>query len=140
MPDRFPRVVVQAADAAEVVAAIKCAKVNGLRVGVRSGGHSWSHSHVRDDGMLLDVSRLDSCTVDAERMVAVVGPGNGGSVLAADLEAQGLFFPSGIAGRSTCVCSRAPRITYGRLPKEAGCAHGSGWPAGISRYAGPRVW
>lgn len=95
MPDRFPGVVVQAADAAEVVAAIKYAKVNGLQVGVRSGGHSWSGSHVRDGGMLLDVSRLDSCSVDAERMVAVVGPGKGGSVLAADLEAQGLFFPVG---------------------------------------------
>jgi FAD/FMN-containing dehydrogenase len=95
MPDRFPGVVVQAADAADVVAAIKYANANGLRVGVRSGGHSWSGSHVRDDGMLLDVSRLDSCRVDAERMVAVVGPGKGGSVLATDLEAQGLFFPVG---------------------------------------------
>jgi FAD/FMN-containing dehydrogenase len=45
--------------------------------------------------MLLDVSRLDTCRVDRDAMTAVVGPGKGGSVLATELEQQGLFFPSG---------------------------------------------
>ena len=45
--------------------------------------------------MLLDVHGLDHCTVDADRNVAVVGPGKGGSVLAGELDAQGLFFPAG---------------------------------------------
>ena len=94
-PDRFPDVIVQAHDADDVVAAIRYADAQGLRIGVRSGGHSWAGSHVRDDGLLLDVSRLDDCTVDADRKVAVVGPGKGGSVLAAELDAQGLFFPTG---------------------------------------------
>lgn len=94
-PERFPDVVVQAENADDIVAAIRYAKANGHQVGVRSGGHSWAGNHVRDGGVLLDVSRLDHCTVDPERMVAVVGPGKGGSVLAADLDAQGLFFPAG---------------------------------------------
>lgn len=34
-------------------------------------------------------------TVDADKGLAVVGPGKGGSLLMADLEAQGLFFPGG---------------------------------------------
>ena len=45
--------------------------------------------------MLLDVSRLDHATIDTEKGLAVVGPGKGGSLLMADLEAQGLFFPGG---------------------------------------------
>ncbi len=63
-------------------------------VGIRSGGHSWAANHVRDGGLLLDVSRLDSCVVDVPAMTAVVGPGKGGSVLAVELaERGGLFFP-----------------------------------------------
>ncbi|KUI35823.1 oxidoreductase [Mycobacterium sp. IS-1590] len=94
-PDRYPDVVVQAADVDDVVAALRYAAAHDLRVGVRSGGHSWAGNHVRDGGMLLDVSRLNDCIIDAERMTAVVGPGKGGSLLAADLEAHDLFFPAG---------------------------------------------
>ncbi|MCK0177122.1 FAD-binding oxidoreductase [Mycolicibacterium sp. F2034L] len=94
-PQRYPDVVVQAADADDVVATIRYAKAHGHQVGIRSGGHSWAGNHVRDGGVLLDVSRLDHCTVDRDRMVAVVGPGKGGSVLATELAADGLFFPAG---------------------------------------------
>jgi FAD/FMN-containing dehydrogenase len=94
-PDRYPDVIVVARDADDVVAAIRYADTNGMRVGVRSGGHSWAGNHVRDGGLLLDVSGLDDCTVDPAAMTAVVGPGKGGSVLAAELETQGLFFPTG---------------------------------------------
>ena len=94
-PDRFPDVIVAARDTDDVLAAILYANTNGMRVGVRSGGHSWAGNHVRDGGLLLDVSRLDDCAVDADRMTAVVGPGKGGSVLAAELESEGLFFPTG---------------------------------------------
>jgi len=95
LPDRFPDLIVQARDADDVVAAIRHAKQHGLTVGMRSGGHSWAANHVRDGGMLIDISRLDDCRIDPDRMVAVVGPGKGGSVLAAELDALGLFFPVG---------------------------------------------
>ncbi len=95
VPQRFPDVIVQASTSADVVAAVRYARANDLPVGIRSGGHSWSANHLRDGGMLLDVSRLDVCRVDREAMIAVVGPGKGGSVLATELERQGLFFPSG---------------------------------------------
>ncbi len=94
-PERYPDVIVQAVDAGDVVAAIRYAGAQGHRVGVRSGGHSWAGNHVRDGGLLLDVSRLDGCMVDPDRMVAVVGPGKGGSELAAELDSQELFFPAG---------------------------------------------
>src|SRR5258708_19867917 len=74
LPERFPEVIVQAHDTDDVVAAIRYARANGHHVGVRSGGHSWVASHLRDGGLLLDVSRLDHCTVDPDRMIAPVGP------------------------------------------------------------------
>src|ERR1700740_946100 len=95
LPERFPDVIVQAHDTDDVVAAIRYARANGHHVGVRSGGHSWVASHLRDGGLLLDVSRLDHCTVDPDRMIANVGPGKVASVFAAELDGQGLFFPSG---------------------------------------------
>src|SRR6202167_2587746 len=95
LPDRFPDVIVQAHDTDDVVAAIRYAQANGHHVGVRSGGHSWAASHLRDGGLLLDVSRLDHCTVESDRMIADVGPGKVASVFAAELDAQGLFFPAG---------------------------------------------
>lgn len=95
VPDRYPDVIVHAADSDDVVAAIRYAKAHGHQVGIRSGGHSWAASHLRDGGLLLDVHALDDSTVDAERRVAIVGPGKGGSVLAGELDALGLFFPAG---------------------------------------------
>ena len=95
LPDRFPDVIVQAHDTDDVVAAIRYARANGHKVGVRSGGHSWAASHLRDGGLLLDVSRLDHCTVDTDRMTADVGPGKIASVFATELDSQGLFFPAG---------------------------------------------
>lgn len=95
LPERFPDVIVQADDADDVVDAIRYAAAHDYPVGVRSGGHSWAANHVRDGGMLLDVSRLKDCHVDADAMTAVVGPGLGGSELVAALESQHLFFPAG---------------------------------------------
>jgi FAD/FMN-containing dehydrogenase len=95
LPDRFPAVIMQARDAKDVVAAVGHARAQGYRVGVRSGGHSWNASHLRDGGMLLDVSRLDHCSVDTDRMIARVGPGKIASVFANELDSQGLFFPAG---------------------------------------------
>lgn len=94
-PQRYPDVVVQAADVDDVVDAIRYARERGLTVGVRSGGHSWAGNHVRDGGMLLDVKGLDQCAIDIDTRTAVVGPGMGGSVLAELLAEHELFFPAG---------------------------------------------
>jgi FAD/FMN-containing dehydrogenase len=95
LPDRFPEVIMQACEPNDVVAAVRHARAHGYRIGVRSGGHSWNASHLRDGGMLLDVSRLDHCDVDTDRMIARVGPGKVASVFATQLDSQGLFFPAG---------------------------------------------
>jgi FAD/FMN-containing dehydrogenase len=95
VPDRYPDVIVQAVDADDVVAAVRYAKANNKQVSIKSGGHSWAASHLRDGAVLLDMSRVDQTSVDTDKMTAVAGPGKGGSALAADLDAVGLFFPAG---------------------------------------------
>ena len=95
VPERFPDLVVQANTEDDAVAAVRLAAAAGMRIAVRSGGHSWPGNHVREGGLLLDVSRLTSVSVDKAAMRAVVGAGAGGSVVAAALGKQGLFFPAG---------------------------------------------
>src|SRR5262245_24906855 len=95
VPERFPDVIVQAHDADDIIEALRYARTNGYQVGIRSGGHSWSASHLRDGGLLLDVSRLDHCVLDADAMTAQVGPGKITSDLLTELDSQGLFFPAG---------------------------------------------
>ncbi|MEU9546940.1 FAD-binding oxidoreductase [Streptomyces mirabilis] len=92
-PDRFPDVIVQAETLADVVTAVRDAAASGMRIGIRSGGHSWAGNHVREGGLLLDVSRLDQLEIDRSAMTAVVGPGCRG--IAGKLAERGLFFPGG---------------------------------------------
>ncbi|MFV8753156.1 FAD-binding oxidoreductase [Nannocystaceae bacterium ST9] len=95
LADRYPDLIVQANDEHDVVEAIRSARREGMKVGVRSGGHSWSANHVREGGMLLDVSRLAAVTIDRAGMRATAGPGRAGHELARMLAREGLFFPAG---------------------------------------------
>lgn len=95
VPDRFPERIVQANSIDDVVSAMRAAKAAGHQVAVRSGGHSWSGNHVREGGVLLDLSRLTSFTIDREAMTATAEPGLGGSDLIVALMKQDLFFPVG---------------------------------------------
>jgi FAD/FMN-containing dehydrogenase len=66
-----------------------------MRVGLRSGGHSWAASHLRDGGMLIDLSQLDELSLDPDEATAVVGPAVRGYELVETLRRQDLFFPVG---------------------------------------------
>jgi FAD/FMN-containing dehydrogenase len=94
-PDRLPDAIALAEDADGVAEAVRLARDRGWRIGVRSGGHSWSGNAIRDGGLLLDVSRLDDFELDLERRVASVGPGVRGADLQPALNAEGLYFPTG---------------------------------------------
>jgi len=97
-PERFPDVIVVAQSEADVVRAVRFAAGEQIAIGVRSGGHSWAGNHVRDGGMLLDLSALRAVELDAEAMSASVQPGCPGDELVAKLGAAGLFFPAGHCG------------------------------------------
>ncbi|WP_431773809.1 FAD-binding oxidoreductase [Streptomyces cucumeris] len=94
-PARFPDVIVTAASERDVPRAVRLARARSLRVGVRSGGHSWCASPLREGTLLLDLSRLRGITVDPGRRTAEVQPGVTGGELAAELDRYGLLFPSG---------------------------------------------
>jgi FAD/FMN-containing dehydrogenase len=94
-PDRFPDAIVQAASEDDAVRAVGLARAGRMKIGIRSGGHSWAGNHVRDGGLLLDLSRLDGAEVDPHAMTAAVQPGCRGDLLLAQLAEHDLFFPAG---------------------------------------------
>ncbi|MFE2431051.1 FAD-binding oxidoreductase [Streptomyces sp. NPDC059373] len=94
-PDRHPAAVLVAATDRDVSEGVRFAAARGLRVSIRSGGHSWIGNGVRDGGLLIDLSALDEVTIDAANHRATVRPAVQGTVLNALLAAEGLVFPSG---------------------------------------------
>ena len=85
----------QAEDTEDVIAAVKMARERGLQVTVCSGGHGWSASHLRDEVLLIDVSRLAEITLDAGGERAWAGPGAKGWHLNRQLRERGRMFPAG---------------------------------------------
>lgn len=121
VPERYPEVIVQATDTDDIVSALRYAKANGLKVNIRSGGHSWAANHLQNGALLLDVNRINHARIDAEKKVAVVGPGKGGSILMAELEAQNLFFPAGHC-KGVCVGGYLLQGGYGWNSRVYGLA------------------
>ncbi|MGH3382958.1 MAG: FAD-binding oxidoreductase [Nocardioidaceae bacterium] len=86
MVDRRPRMVVRCRSAADVAAAVRAARADGLEVGVRCGGHGILGKAVPDDGLMIDLTPMGDVRVDPQRRRAWV---QGGAMLGAlDLAAQ----------------------------------------------------
>src|SRR5215216_6543967 len=64
--NRFPALIARCAGVADVIAAVKFAKDNGLLVAVRGGGHSYPGHSVCDGGLVIDLSLMKGTRVDTE--------------------------------------------------------------------------
>ena len=64
--DAHPAVIARCASPADVAAAVTFAADHGLEIAVRGGGHSTSGASVVDQGLVIDLSRLNHVRVDAE--------------------------------------------------------------------------
>ncbi len=98
--DRAPRVVVRCVDEADVQAAVRFATEEGLEIAVRGGAHSMSGASVVDDGIVIDLSRMNQVTVDPDARRAVVA---GGALLGdvdAATQAHGLAVPAGLVSHT----------------------------------------
>ena len=94
-PNRYPEIIVLVNTEVDVIAAVKYAARRNMKIGVRSGGHSWTASFLREDGMLIDISRLDSISFDSGIGIVKVGPGVHGGSLNEKLKHDGFMFPGG---------------------------------------------
>lgn len=92
-PGVRPDALVQANSASDVVRAVHLAIERGWRIACCSGGHGWSQNHIRDGGLLIDLSRLNAIEIDAASATATIGCACLSGDLDAALARHGLFFP-----------------------------------------------
>ena len=88
MIDRYPRMIVRCADAADVISAVELARTQGLPLSVRGGGHNVAGSSVNDGGVVIDLSRMRDVRIDPATRTARVG----GGATWADLDHAGHAF------------------------------------------------
>jgi hypothetical protein len=94
--DRFPALIARCAGVADVIAAVKFSKDNGLLVAVRGGGHSYPGLSVCDGGLVIDLSLMKGIRVDPQARTVRAQAGVLLGELDRETQAFGLAVPSGI--------------------------------------------
>ncbi|EHR52781.1 FAD/FMN-dependent dehydrogenase [Saccharomonospora marina XMU15] len=94
--DRRPALIVRCASVSDVVAAIRYAREEALEIAVRGGGHSTPGMSAVDDGLVIDLSDINSVEVDPTTKRARVGAGARLAELDAATQEHGLAVPTGL--------------------------------------------
>lgn len=92
---RRPGGVALCSGAADVRSVVRLARERSLPLAVRSGGHSYAGHSTCDDGLVLDLSRMDGVRVDPEARTARVQPGARWGAVDHEAQAFGLVTPGG---------------------------------------------
>jgi len=96
MIDKRPALIVQAVDAADVIAGVKFAAEHDLPICVRGGGHNAAGLGTCDDGIVIDLGRMNAVRVNPQtQRVVVEGGATWGDVDHAT-QPFGLAVPAGI--------------------------------------------
>ncbi len=98
--DRRPLLVARCADEADVQTVVRFAVEHGHAVAARAGAHSMSGACIVDDGIMIDLSRMNAVSVDADARRVRVG---GGALLGdmdAATQAVGLAVPAGLVSHT----------------------------------------
>jgi FAD/FMN-containing dehydrogenase len=96
MIDKRPAAIVRCVDVADVIAALRYGREQGLQIAVRSGAHNGAGLGSVDDGLVIDLSPMHGVIVDPQtKTVRVQGGAQLGAIDHAT-HAFGLAVPAGI--------------------------------------------
>lgn len=96
-PEDMPAAIARPQTTEQVLDAVRRGRQQGLRITVRSGGHSLNATHLAAGALVLDLRNLRSFELDPDRRHAWVGPGLTVAEAARSLSAHALSFPVGHA-------------------------------------------
>ena len=94
--DRRPALIARCAGVADVIAAVRFARRTGVRVAVRSGGHSFPGLSVADDALVVDLRLMHGIRVDPVGRTVRAQAGVLLGELDRETQAFGLGVPAGI--------------------------------------------
>ncbi|HEY3045738.1 MAG TPA: FAD-dependent oxidoreductase, partial [Vicinamibacterales bacterium] len=102
--DKRPALIARCLGTADIVDAVKFARLRGLEVAVRGGGHNVAGKAVCDGGVMLDLSPMKGIHLDPERRTVRAQGGvtwrefNRATQLAGLASTGGVISTTGIAG------------------------------------------
>jgi len=96
MIDKRPAVIARCGSVADIAAALEFARTSNLALAVRGGGHSGPGFGTVEDGVVIDLSRMNRIEVDADARTARVQGGATWGQVDAATHAFGLATPTGI--------------------------------------------
>ncbi|MGR4869137.1 FAD-binding oxidoreductase [Variovorax sp. LARHSF232] len=96
MIDRYPKLIVQVRDVADVMQCVNFAREQSLLLAVRGGGHNGGGLGTCDDGLVIDLSSLHGIRVDAQARTVRVEGGCTWADVDHATHAFGMATPSGI--------------------------------------------
>jgi len=121
MHDKSPALIARCLNAEDVSQAVTFARERELLVAVRGGGHSWPGKSICDDGLMIDLSQMNTVTADPDTQRA---HSQGGALLnaldTASLE-HGLVTTAGVVSH-TGVGGFSLGGGFGRLNRKYGLA------------------
>ena len=98
--DKYPGLIARCSGLADVVAAVRFARENGLLVAIRGGGHNVGGRALCDGGMVIDLSGMKGIHVDAAARRVRAQPG----VLLGELDREthvyGMAVPLGVVSKT----------------------------------------
>lgn len=92
---RRPGAIAFCVDAGDVAAAVRLAREQHLLLAVRSGGHDYAGNSMCDGGLVIDLSRLNTTSVDTASRMAIVGAGARWGEVDRETHAHGLACTGG---------------------------------------------
>jgi FAD/FMN-containing dehydrogenase len=75
MIDKYPRVIAQCATVDDVVHAVQFGRNLGFEIAVRCGGHGVAGKALTEDGLVIDLRRMNAVSVDPVARTVTVGGG-----------------------------------------------------------------
>ncbi len=94
--DKRPALIARCVTESDVASSIQFAREAGIQVAIRGGGHSVAGHSLCDNGFVIDVSRMKTLEIDANRRMARAGAGLTAGELLRGLEPHGLTIPTGL--------------------------------------------
>jgi len=119
MHDKRPALIARCLNADDVSQAVTFARERELLVAVRGGGHSWPGKSVCDDGLMIDLSQMNTATANPETKRATAQGGALLSALDTAALAQGLVTTAGVVSH-TGVGGYTLGGGFGRLNRKYG--------------------